>query len=201
VRRAPLIALALALLAAPAGWWASDRLEANDAFCTSCHLPSGAPLHARKLADFGARPAATLAAAHAAAGRPAHGGAFRCIDCHGGTGFAGRARVKALTLRDGALYVAARFGEPRTMDWPLEDADCRKCHVEFPAAPAASTEGGATRPGFHTLAIHNRELGVRCVTCHAAHEPGGLADHHFLHPETVRATCVRCHPEFAEGTP
>jgi hypothetical protein len=201
VHRALLIALAIAALATPLGWWASDRLEANDAFCTSCHLPSGKPLHTAKRADFGARPAATLVAAHGAAGRPAHAGAFRCVDCHAGTGLAGRARVKVLTLRDGALYLLGRFEEPRSMDWPLEDADCRKCHAEFSGAASASEEGDAARPSFHGLAVHNRELGVRCVTCHVAHEPGGLADHHFLHPEAVRATCVRCHPEFAEGTP
>ena len=43
-----------------------------------------------------------LAAAHAAAGnqgRPADPG-FRCIDCHGGVGLPGRARVKALAAMD-----------------------------------------------------------------------------------------------------
>lgn len=201
MRRALLIALVVGFAAGPAGWWASDRLEADDAFCTACHLPSGEPLHAAKLADFRARPAATLAAAHAAAGLAPHGPAFRCIDCHGGVGLVGRARVKALALRDAAVYVTGRFEEPRAMRWPLADADCRKCHAEFSRGASASESSDAARPSFHGLAVHNRELGVRCVTCHAAHAPDGLPDHHFLQPEAVRATCVRCHPEFAEGNP
>ena len=198
VGRALVAAAALAALAAPFGWWASDRLEQNDAFCTSCHLPSGAPLHEDNAGDFVARPAVSLAVAHAAAGNDARrDGAFRCIDCHGGTGFAGRARVKALSLRDAAIYLTGDFAEPEGMNWPLRDADCRKCHARFAGGPAESWEA----PKFHALSVHNRELGVSCVTCHLAHERGGLADRNFLHPEPVRSACVRCHPEFEEVSP
>jgi hypothetical protein len=200
VLRVLLAAAALALIAAPLGWWVTDRLEQNDAFCTSCHLPSGTPLHADNAADFAARPAVSLAVAHAVAGNEARSdGAFRCIDCHGGAGFLGRARVKVLSARDGLLYLAGRFHEPRGMAWPLLDEDCRKCHPSFASASAA-TESWET-PAFHALSVHNRELGVSCVTCHLAHERGGLADRDFLHPEPVRAACARCHAEFEEANP
>jgi nitrate/TMAO reductase-like tetraheme cytochrome c subunit len=198
VRRA-LAVIALALVAAPLGWWASDRVEENDAFCTACHLPSGAPLHAENARDYAARPAVSLAVAHAVAGSAAReDGAFRCIDCHGGTGLAGRARVKLLSLRDAAIYLAGRFDEPHGMTWPLRDEDCRGCHAEF-ASEGAASESWEAAP-FHSLAVHNRELGVNCVECHVAHERGGLADRNFLHPEPVRAQCARCHAEFEGET-
>jgi hypothetical protein len=197
VRRALAIASLAALAAAPLGWWATDRLEADDAFCTSCHLASGAPLHEAKAADFRARPAVSLAVAHAAAGNEARAdGAFRCIDCHGGTGFAGRARVKAASLRDALVYLSGDFAEPEHMRFPLRDADCRSCHGAFAAAAAAPA--ALESPAFHALAVHNRELGVACVNCHLVHSRGGMADRDFLHPEPVRAECARCHPEFGE---
>ncbi|HEY8120241.1 MAG TPA: hypothetical protein VII78_02900 [Myxococcota bacterium] len=200
MRRAVLIASLAAGIAAPLGWWTTDRLEENDAFCSSCHLASGEPLHAANAADFRARPALSLAVAHAVAGNAARADrAFRCIDCHGGTGPAGRARVKLLSLRDGVVYLTGRFEEPRGMRWPLQDADCRKCHTELASASAAA-ESWET-PAFHALPVHNRELGVACVTCHLAHERGGLADRKFLHPQPVRAQCARCHAEFAEESP
>jgi hypothetical protein len=195
VRRALFASAALAAIAAPIGWWGSDRIEENDAFCSSCHLPSGAPLHEENAADFAARPAVSLAVAHAVAGNEARAdGAFRCIDCHGGTGFLGRARVKALSVRDAAIYLLGEFEEPHGMAWPLRDDDCRKCHAEFAASPV-----DVDPPRFHALSVHNRELGVSCVTCHLAHERGGMSSRNFLHPEPVRAACVRCHPEFELG--
>jgi len=195
VRRPVLTAAIAAAVAAPLAWWGTDRLEQHDAFCTSCHLAGGEPLHAENAADFRARPALSLAVAHAAAGNDARAdGAFRCIDCHGGTGLAGRARVKALSLRDALTYLTGRFGEPRGMSWPLRDADCRSCHASL-ASAAGSAELGAA-PRFHALPVHNRELGVACVDCHLAHERGGVEARNFLHPEPVRAECARCHPEF-----
>jgi len=197
VRRAVLIAAIAAAFAAPLGWWGTDRLEENDAFCTSCHLASGEPLHAENAADFSARSALSLAVAHAVAGNETRAdGAFRCIDCHGGTGFAGRARVKALSLRDALVYLTGRFDEPDGMSWPLRDADCRDCHARF-ASTGAGELGEA--PKFHALSVHNQELGVGCVDCHLAHERGGLEARNFLHPGPVRGQCARCHPEFERG--
>lgn len=197
MRRVAVVTSLLLALAAPASWLATDRLEENDAFCNACHLPSGAPLHERNLADFLERPAVSLAVAHAAAGNEARpDAAFRCIDCHGGTGFAGRARVKLLSARDALMYVTRRFAEPDGMRWPLRDEDCRRCHATFAAAAS-----GWGEPGFHELAVHNRELGVGCVECHLAHPRGGLAERALLHPEPVRAQCARCHSEFEEAAP
>lgn len=188
-----LAALALGATAGPAGWFISDRLEQENDFCVSCHLEGGEPLHADNRADLDARPAQALAPAHAAAGHPDER-EFRCIDCHGGTGFLGRARVKLLSVKDAFWYVVGRFEEPEGMHWPIEDEGCVKCHQAFEPSPSSNGEPQA----FHALAIHNHALGVSCVACHGAHEQGGLADFHFLHPVSVRAECAKCHPEFEE---
>jgi hypothetical protein len=191
-----LVGVALAALGAPLGWAISDRLERDDAFCTSCHLAEGRPLHEAKLADFRARPAATLVAAHGATGNDAHDDRrFRCIDCHGGVGALGRTRVKLLSMRDALWYAAGRFEEPERMTWPLRDEDCSQCHAAFDERVPADGEN----PRFHQLPVHNRELGVACVECHLAHPDAGLADHFFLHARTVRGQCASCHLEFAES--
>ena len=111
------IALAVAaVVAAPTGWVVTDRLEADNAFCVSCHLDAETPLHRDHDADFRARPPVSLAAAHAAAENAEHEDAvFRCIDCHGGTAFLGRARVKLLSAKDAFWYVTGRFEEPDGM--------------------------------------------------------------------------------------
>lgn len=179
---------------APVGWGVTDHLEQDDDFCVSCHLPDGTPLHRENREAHDRRPPPTLAAAHAAAGHEARaGGRFACIDCHGGTGPVGRARVKLLSARDAFWYAVGRFEEPEGMRWPLWDADCAKCHAVFDERP------DARNPRFHELPVHNAELGVACVACHVSHEEGGLASHEFLHPARVRAQCGRCHPEFEEG--
>ena len=183
-------------VAAPIGWIATDRLEARNEFCNACHLPSGVPLHREIRDDFIALPAPTLAAAHAAAGNAKHAdGAFRCSDCHAGASFVGRVRVKALAAKDALVWATGRFEEPTGMRWPLWDEDCSRCHAEF-AAPAREAWQSAA---FHELAVHNVELGVNCVECHAAHERNAPEADYFLDVVRVRAQCARCHPEFEEG--
>ena len=182
-------------VAGPAGWWLTDRLEQDDDFCNACHLPDGVPLHLENRRDFDATEPVSLAGAHGLArveGRDDP--AFRCIDRHGGTGVLGRARVKLLSARDAFWYVVGRFEEPEGMHWPLQDADCARCHPSFSERPADAWRD----PLFHELPVHNHELGVSCVSCHWTHEPGGLPEADFLHPRRVRARCAECHPEFEE---
>jgi hypothetical protein len=196
VRAALALAAGAGLALGVAGWTVTDRLEQDDDFCNACHLPDGATLHLENRRDYDARPPASLAAAHAAAGRRGRAGAFRCIDCHGGTGWLGRARIKLLSARDAFWYAVGHFEEPDGMRFPLWDDDCLRCHASFP-----EREVGAWRdPAFHELAVHNVNLGMACVTCHRAHERG-LPEADFLEPGHVRARCAECHPEFEEGPP
>jgi nitrate/TMAO reductase-like tetraheme cytochrome c subunit len=192
--RLALAAGVFALVSAPLGWTVTDRLERDNDFCNACHLESGTPLHAEVRAAFDARPAATLAAAHAGVRIEGREDGFRCIDCHGGASLVGRARVKVLAAKDAFWYVVGSFEEPDGMRWPLWDEDCRKCHEAFDEAPASTWQS----PRFHQVPLHNVELGVDCVRCHRVHDAGGNTSAHFIHADSVRVECARCHPEFEE---
>lgn len=190
-----LIVVALALVAAPVAWWTTDLLQADDDFCNSCHLPSGTPLHTEIRDDFDARPTASLAARHAdldLPDRPDSTG-IHCIDCHGGVGLLGRARVKLLSLKDVLLYMAGRFEEPDGMSWPLWDADCRQCHPRF----RGTGEGFDGEP-FHDKRGHNVGLGVDCVQCHTAHDTDVDPELWFLRADRIGARCAQCHVEYAQ---
>ena len=181
---------------APAGWMVSDHFEEDNDFCNACHRTPTQPLHEEIRQRFDARPALNLAAAHGAAGNQERGdGAFRCIDCHGGTSLVGRARVKALAAKDGFWYLVGRFEEPREMRFPLWDEDCAKCHPSF-----ETREDAAGPEPFPALAVHNTGgFEVRCVECHAVHETDGNADTFHLAAARIRPQCARCHSEFSEG--
>jgi hypothetical protein len=184
------------VLAAPAGWLTTDALERDNDFCNACHLSEAVPLHIEQRRDFDRRPPETLAALHATrevAARPSDP-AFRCIDCHGGVGLLGRARVKTLAAKDAFWWMVGRYDEPEGMRWPLWDADCRKCHARLGRASQ-----GPGDPAFHDLSVHNVRLGVGCVECHLSHQRGGSPEADFLHVATVRRQCARCHPQFEEG--
>ncbi len=183
-------------VAAPVGWFGSDHLEQDNDFCNACHLEPGVPLHEDIRRDFDARPTASLAALHAASTHPSRPGpasAFRCIDCHGGVGFVGKARTKVLAAKDGFWWLVGHFKEPTEMAWPLLDEDCRQCHAGFSEAEAGAAEPS---PPFHALPVHNVALGMSCVECHLSHAPGGLEELYYLQPAHVRGRCAQCHTEF-----
>jgi nitrate/TMAO reductase-like tetraheme cytochrome c subunit len=192
--------LAIVILAgmvfAPAGWVVSDRLEQDNDFCNACHLSDEAPLHVDVRNDFDSAAPVSLASVHGASDPGRRGdGSFRCIDCHGGVSFVGRARVKALAAKDAFWYLAGHFEEPQGMGWPLWDEDCSQCHADFDERDSESWR----QPRFHQLPVHNVELGVNCVECHRVHETGGPREAYFLKPPLVRTQCARCHSKFEEG--
>jgi hypothetical protein len=197
VKLRALAAVALLGATAPAGWLVTDRLERENDFCNACHVQPDVPLHAAIRRDFDAAPPASLAGVHGAAhveGR--EDPAFRCIDCHGGASLPGRARVKVLAALDGFWYLTGRFEEPDHMAWPLWDEDCGKCHAASGFDTSVATEQ-RSQP-FHSFPVHNVDLAVRCVECHAVHVPGGDAENQFLHADVVRGRCAVCHTEFEE---
>jgi nitrate/TMAO reductase-like tetraheme cytochrome c subunit len=189
------IVAACALISALVGWEVADRLEQRNDFCTSCHLEPDVPLHIDIRRDFDAAPPRSLASLHgssAVAGR--EDAAFRCIDCHGGESWTGRARVKALAAKDAFRYAIGRFEEPGQMAWPLWDEDCRKCHLGFDTKRSQPWENQR----FHELPLHNVDLGVDCVECHHSHDSTGDPESYFMREDRITIQCSRCHLEFKE---
>ena len=183
MRRSVWIGLVAVAASAPLGWLATDSLEANDAFCTSCHLAADTPLHAAKARDFAAIPAVNLASAHFARDRE-----FRCITCHRGASFPNRVRVKLLAARDAAQYMLGRFAEPDAMAHPLWREDCAQCHAKYARKRADA---------FHSIEVHNLpNFALNCVQCHEAHPTGRSAELAFLAREPLVAACRNCHEEF-----
>jgi len=185
-----------------AGWLITDTLEANNDFCNACHLPTGAVLHGEIRRGFDAESIHNLAGLHGSATLEPAGDprAFRCIDCHGGTGWLGRAKVKVLAAKDAMVWLGGDFDEPDHMQYPLGEADCRQCHRGFGRALQLQTQGNVDdgSPRFHALAVHNADLGVNCVECHTVHDGGDDVELFYLDAMRVRGQCGRCHSEFQE---
>lgn len=193
------IGLAGVVAAASAGWLTTDALEANNDFCTACHLPTGSVLHLELRESFDAQPVHDLAGVHGASKREYEFGAreFRCIDCHGGVGLVGRAKVKLLAARDAMVWVMGDFDEPDHMEYPLGEADCRQCHRKFALDVAA--DAGIEFVRFHGNSVHNVDLGVVCVECHTVHAGGDDKATFYLDAMSVRQQCARCHSEYQEA--
>jgi hypothetical protein len=178
-----------------ASWTVSDRLEQRNDFCLSCHLTPEVRLHDPIGRDFERRPPASLAARHAEIGAMEREEGFRCIECHGGTSWPGRLRVKLVAAKDALVYVTGRFEEPQRMPWPLWDEDCQKCHTRF---EHIEPQGWDSMP-FHGGAGHDENLGVACVDCHRVHDTSVDPEAFFLRARHVRTQCARCHSEFRDG--
>jgi nitrate/TMAO reductase-like tetraheme cytochrome c subunit len=187
-----LVALVV-VVSGPVGWVGSDALERSNDFCTACHIDQNVPLHIDIRRDLDRRPARSLAASHAVHMPDARqeDPTMRCIDCHGGVGLVGRARIKLLAARDALVWLSGTAREPTEMRHPLVDADCRQCHQSY----AVRVDESAPT-AFHELTVHNVDLGMSCVTCHTTHEQGGDAAFYFLKPQDVRSRCAHCHSEF-----
>ncbi|MGH0033938.1 MAG: hypothetical protein ACQGVK_02805 [Myxococcota bacterium] len=172
-------------------WVASDRLEQRNDFCNACHLPGGTPLHLEVREDFDRVIPISLAGVH---GRgwveDREDSAFRCIDCHAGSGPLERLQVKLLAARDGVRYALGRFEEPHGMPFPLSPDTCRRCHPTFRRSAAP----GWTLAAYHGRAAHDDAAdGPRCVACHAVHEVDGDAFAYFMARPRVDRQCRGCH--------
>ena len=186
-----LLAAVCALPLGAVAWGVSDRIEQRNDFCNDCHLPDGAPLHIEVREDFDRMIPVSLAGVH---GRgwveEREDSAFRCIDCHAGSGAVERTRVKLLAARDGVRYLLGAFEEPHGMPFELAPPVCLGCHPEFRHSAAP----GWTVESYHGLPEHDDAADApRCVACHAVHETDGDAFAYFMARERVDAQCRTCH--------
>lgn len=172
------------------GWRVSDRLEQRNDFCNACHLPGGTPLHLELRENFDRVIPVSLAGVHGRAWLEERAdSAFRCIDCHAGSGPAERTKVKLFAARDGVRYALGRFEEPEGMPFDLSKETCRRCHPSFRGSAAP----GWTVRAFHGHREHEGHSVPPCVTCHAVHAPGGDGMAYQMSRERVDLECRACH--------
>ena len=185
-----LSAVPLCLLLAGVGWKGSDRLEQQNDFCNACHLPDGTPLHLEVREHFDLVIPRSLAGVH---GRgwveEREDSAFRCIDCHAGSGLLERGTIKLLAARDGIRYAVGSFEEPKGMPFALSPRTCLRCHPEFRHSAAP----GWTLSAYHGSPGHDTSGAPPCVRCHAVHEADGDAFAYFMNRERVDQQCRACH--------
>jgi len=185
------LAVACALLVGVIAWGVSDRLEQGNDFCNACHLPDGTPLHQEVRRDFDRMVPVSLAGVHRRGWvEDREDSAFRCIDCHAGSGPLERTRVKLLAARDGLRYALGRFEEPHGMPFELSPPTCLGCHETFRHSAAP----GWTVESYHGRAHHDDARDApRCVACHAVHETDGDAFAYFMARHRVDRQCRVCH--------
>jgi len=172
------------------GWQWTDRLDRDNDFCNACHLPGGTPLHRELRERFDRVVPSNLAGVH---GRgwveSREDSAFRCIDCHSGSGWLERGRVKLLSARDGLRYLVGSFEEPDRMTTDLSAATCKRCHPTFRHSAAP----GWTLTAYHGRPEHDRPGTPLCVRCHAVHAEGGDPFAYFMDRSRLDEVCRTCH--------
>ncbi len=166
-------------------------LEQNNEFCAACHTEPEVTYvnRIRQAQQDGV--ASTLAVAHALATEERPGG-VRCIDCHGGVGFKGRAEGLLLAFRDAYAFVTGDFEQPAKMDKPLPDAVCIRCHQTW--ADDRSFENH-----FHWFFLEEgAPTDIGCVACHVSHQEGNEFEF-FISREVVFPQCEACHRFMGRG--
>jgi len=170
--------------------------ETHDPWCAACHLPPEEAFVARAAG----RRAVDLASAHAKAapgraarGRAASEPAVRCIDCHGGPGWRGRAHSLRIAAADtwswarGAyVVVGTEYAPLGEVKHPVADALCAGCHAD------AIADTGFENHFHSLLADPEAPDDLDCVDCHAGHRPRP-ADPYFLSDADAAPGCRACH--------
>jgi len=103
-----------------------------------------------------------------------------CVNCHGGDVEA----EDADRAHAGMVFTAANRSEANYFSLVLAEG-CGTCHPNEIAGFRASAHYRALKTGKHA---------ADCATCH------GAVGSHVLTPETITATCRRCHAADAPGT-
>ena len=172
------------------------QLENRDTFCGACHTEPESTFLARK-----AGPASDLASAHALTAE-----AVRCIDCHSGRGYSGRAESLLQGARDLAAYASGEYDQPAVTQNPVGDGGCTKCHAPYDPVSDPALEINS-RSHFHENSYidawneRRRNPAGTCAVCHVAHWAGGQAATGFRSNLFVQESCEDCHNSLAGWLP
>ncbi|MBI5302161.1 MAG: hypothetical protein HY868_08495 [Chloroflexi bacterium] len=174
----------IAALAVSVGWVSYQ--EQDNRFCASCHTQPEVE-YVTRYARAEQRPADDLAAFHHRKDQ------VRCIDCHVGEGFDGRAVVVAFAGWNALKHYTGSAQQPAKIIVPLQNEACIKCHLD-----------ALKRPGFENH-MHNKYYDpqesppfLRCTDCHLAHRPGDERTR-FQFRDAIYPQCEECHVKMARG--
>lgn len=158
--------------------------EQHDSFCASCHTQPESTFYQRSTAGS----PTDLASAHT----PKN---VNCIDCHSGSGIAGRVGAEMLGARNAALWYSHTAVQPAKLSVPIADDNCIKCHAEV-----LNTSGMQNH--FHSFLTRWQAAdpnAAKCVSCHTAHNTDVVAGEAFINETTVSAECQACHGVLGGG--
>ncbi len=154
------------------------QFENRDSFCASCHTEPESGYLQRETA---AAPT-DLASFHAAKNT-------RCIDCHSGKGYPGRAAALLLGAKDLLAFISKQYAQPAPLTRPITDAHCLKCHSDLPAKQDFNNH-------FHVFLSQWQAQdpnAAGCVDCHESHITTGDSSIAFLNQGDARQVCDKCH--------
>ena len=153
------------------------QFENRNSFCASCHTEPESVYYQRETAA-----PADLASFHA-------GKNTRCIDCHSGKGYPGRAAALILGARDLFAFVSKHYAQPAPLTQPISDSHCLKCHSDLAAKRDFNNH-------FHVFLSQWQAQDPNaacCVDCHESHITTGDVSIAFLNQGDARQVCDKCH--------
>ncbi len=185
------------ILLAASGFGFAASQETHDPFCASCHTQPESTFVMRSAAAQ----ASDLASYHTAQ-------KTLCIGCHAGPGIAGRMQAELLGARNAALWFTGLAVQPAVLNYPIRDANCLKCHQDVTVRGFTPKEqitvpsgiGEGEREGrvshWHRFLARWQAASPSagtCVSCHASHATGYLAQDGFMDGQAIQTVCDACH--------
>lgn len=170
------------------------HLENQDTFCASCHTQPETVYVERSQGEH----PSDLASAHAQFET-----AVRCIDCHSGYGNSGRAMALYQGAIDTINYVVGAYDSPATVDRPLGDDPCLKCHTQPSRDNPTTIEDDPSLIGsiahYHWIEYTSAWMKAdfdphgTCSSCHPSHSDATRAVLGYRDMQGVNLTCDGCH--------
>jgi NapC/NirT cytochrome c family, N-terminal region. len=181
----PVYILAGAFVLAAAGFITVGQMENHDSFCASCHTQPESTYFARSTAAS----STDLASDHEIKK------AGHCIDCHSGSGTGGRIAAETEGAMNALKFVTHTMVQPATLNNPISDDNCLKCHAEVPLETDFNTH-------FHIYLAQWQATSATagtCVSCHTAHTTDGDAQIGFVSQTRAEQVCQDCHAVLHPG--
>jgi nitrate/TMAO reductase-like tetraheme cytochrome c subunit len=180
-----LLGAIFALAALFAGVAMVSYKEQDNDFCASCHTQPETDYVARFKNAVAQNNARDLAALHHRKKE------IRCIDCHVGEGWVGRAQVLAIAAWDALKHYAGIARQPAVIVVPVQNEACAKCHA------ATLTRRGFDNHEHNKLSDRDAPF-IRCADCHVTHRQGDERNV-FQFREAIFRQCEYCHVEMGKG--